>query len=47
MSENKNGEEEKSMSSDEDNECSTNSSSLKSSLNDKNISEDTIRKKKG
>jgi CCR4-NOT transcription complex subunit 7/8 len=45
MSENKNGEEEKSMSSDEDNECSTNSSSLKSSLNDKNISEETIRKK--
>ena len=38
MSEKKIGEEEKSISSDEDFESSTNSSSLKSSLNDKNTS---------
>ena len=36
MSKAKTGEEEKSMSSDEDIESSTNSSSIKSSLNDKN-----------
>ena len=45
MSENKNGEEEKSMSSDEDIECSTNSSS-KSSLNNKDTSKEKTNENK-